>query len=115
MKLIKSSVIQRFEKLRSAQQANASISQCGYLRIKYKIKTSFNARALLFFFINLFILFIYFWLRWVFIAAGGLSLVVASRDHSSLRCVGFSLRGLLLLQSMGSRRAGLSSCGSQAQ
>ena len=31
-------------------------------------------------FLNLFILFIYyFWLRWVFIAARGLSLVVASR------------------------------------
>ena len=31
-----------------------------------------------FFLINLFILFIYFWLRWVFVAARGLSLVVAS-------------------------------------
>ena len=30
------------------------------------------------FFINLFILFIYFWLRWVFVAACGLSLVAAS-------------------------------------
>ena len=27
-------------------------------------------------------LFIYFWLRWVFIAAGGLSLVVASGGYS---------------------------------
>ena len=39
-------------------------------------------------------LFIYFWLRWVFVAAHGLSLVVASG-------------GLLLLQSTGSRRTGL--------
>ena len=33
---------------------------------------------------------------------------------SSLRCTGFSLRWLLLLQSTGSRRAGFSSCGSWA-
>lgn len=46
MRLTKSGLTQRFEKLPSAQQANASISQCGYLRIKYTIKTSFNARAL---------------------------------------------------------------------
>ena len=42
-------------------------------------------------------LFIYFWLRWVFVAVCGLSLVVASGGYSSLRCVGFSLRWLLLL------------------
>ena len=42
-------------------------------------------------------LFIYFWLRWVFVAAHGFSLVVASRGCSSLRCEGFSLRWLLLL------------------
>ena len=59
-----------------------------------------------FFLINLFILFIYFWLRWVFVAARGLSLVAASRGYSSLWCAGFSLRWLLLLQSTGSRRAG---------
>ena len=39
----------------------------------------------------------------------GLSLVAASRGHSLLRCVGFSL------QSMGSRCAGFSSCGTRAQ
>ena len=66
--------------------------------------------------IDLFIyLFIYFWLCWVFIAAHGLSVVVASRGYSSLQCVGFSLWWLLLLQSMGSRRAGFNSCGTQAQ
>ena len=58
-------------------------------------------------------LLIYFWLCWVFIAARGLSLVAASWGYSSLRCVGFSLRWLLLLRSTGSMRAG-SSCGSQA-
>ena len=42
-------------------------------------------------------LFIYFWLRWVFVAAHGFSLVVVSRGCSSLRCEGFSLRWLLLL------------------
>ena len=50
--------------------------------------------------------FIYFWLHWVFIAARGLSLVVVSGGYSSLLCVGFSLRWLLLSQSTGCRRAG---------
>ena len=59
-------------------------------------------------------LFIYFCLRWVFIAACGVSLVVVSGGYSSLRCVGFSLRWLLLLRSMGSSCAGFSSCGSWA-
>ena len=44
-----------------------------------------------------------------------LSLVAASGGYSLLRCAGFSLRWLLLLQSMGSRRAGFSSCGAWAQ
>ena len=44
----------------------------------------------------------------------GFSLVVASRDYSSLPCTGFSLRWLLLLWSTGSRRAGFSSCGTRA-
>ena len=38
-----------------------------------------------------------------------------SERDSSLRCVGFSLQWLLLLQSMGFRRAGFSSCGTQAR
>ena len=38
-------------------------------------------------------LFIYFWLPWVFIAAHGLSLVVAIRGYSLLRCMGFSSCG----------------------
>ena len=49
-------------------------------------------------FIYLFILkFIYFWLRWVFIAVRGLSLVVASGGYSLLQYAGFSLQWLLLL------------------
>ena len=53
-------------------------------------------------------LFIYLWLHWVFVAARGLSLVVASRGYSSLWCAGFSL------WSTGSRCTGFSSCGSGA-
>ena len=59
-------------------------------------------------------LFIYFWLHWVFVAARGLSLVVVSGAYSLLWCAGFSLRWLPLLQSIGSRCVGFSSCGSQA-
>ena len=60
------------------------------------------------YFLNLFIYL--FWLRWVLIAAHGLSLVAASGGHSSLWCTGFSLWWLLLLRSTGSRRAGFSRC-----
>ena len=67
------------------------------------------------FFFNLFILFIYFWLCWVFVAGRGLSLVAVSGGYSPLRCTGFSLRWLLLLQSTGSRHVGFSSCGMRAQ
>ena len=45
-------------------------------------------------------LFIYFWLHWAFVAARGLSLVAASRSHSSLQCVALSLRWPLPLWSM---------------
>ena len=50
---------------------------------------------LFFYFINLFI---YFWLRWVFVAACGLSLVVVSGGYSLLRYAGFSLRWLLVVE-----------------
>ena len=43
------------------------------------------------FFINLFILFIYFWLRWVFVAVHGLPLVAVSKGYSLFWCAGFSL------------------------
>ena len=61
-----------------------------------------------------FVVFVLFWLRWVFIAARRLSLVVASGGYSSLRCAGFSLQWLLLLRSTGSRCTGFSGCGSRA-
>ena len=67
------------------------------------------------FFFNKFILCIYFWLRWVFVAACGLSLVAVSHGYSSLRCTGFSLQWLLSLRSTGSRCAGFSSCSTWAQ
>ena len=53
-------------------------------------------------------LFIYLWLRWVFAAACGLSLVAASGGYSSLLCMGFSSRWLLLLQRTGSKCSGFS-------
>ena len=59
-----------------------------------------------FFFLMKTYLFIYFWLCWVFISVRGLSLVVASGGHSSLRCAGLSLSQPLLLRSTGSRHAG---------
>ena len=62
-----------------------------------------------------FFIIIYFWLHWVFAARGGLSLVAASGGHSSLRCTGFSLPWPPLLQSTGSKRVGLTSCGTWAQ
>ena len=61
---------------------------------------------ILFLKINLFIIYFYFWLHWVFVAVHGLSLVAASG--------GYSLRRFLLLRSTGSRRTGFSSCGSRA-
>ena len=55
------------------------------------------------FFLNLFI---DFWLCWVFVSVRGLSLVAASRGHSSSRCAGLSLSWPLLLRGTGSRCAG---------
>ena len=60
----------------------------------------------------LFLNFIYFW---VFVAAHRLSLVVVSRGHSWLQCVGLSLLWLLLLHSTDSRDVGFSSCSTRAQ
>ena len=76
---------------------------------KYIIKMSSLSILLLLLFLNLFIL--------GCIGSSllcGLSLVAASGGYSSLRWVGFALWWLLLLQSLGSRCVGFSSCGSQA-
>ena len=64
----------------------------------------YNTHIKIFYF--LFFLFIYFWLCWVFVSVRGLSLVAASRGHSSSRCAGLSPSRPLLLRSTGSRRAG---------
>ena len=57
---------------------------------------------------GLIFIYFYFWLCWV------PTLVSASRGYSSLWCMGFSLRWFPLLQIMGSRHTGFSSCGIQA-
>ena len=51
-------------------------------------------------------LILYIWLHWIFVAARGLSQLAASGGYSSLRCVGYSVRWLLLLQSTGSSNPG---------
>ena len=76
----------------------------GYLFFEYTWTKIFS--NFFFFSFIYFLKFIYFCLRWVFVAEQGLSLVAASRGYSSLRCMGFSLWWLLLLQSMGSRHVG---------
>ena len=71
---------------------------CFFLKvISLRLTFRFMMIRILIIFIYLFI-----WLRWVFFAARGLSLVASSG-------------GLLLLRSTGSRRVGFSSCGTQAQ
>ena len=52
-----------------------------------------------------------FRLCWVFVAAGGLSALVASRGCSPVAVLRLRLRWLLKLQSMSSRMRGLSSRG----
>ena len=68
----------------------------------FKLRTVCCCCFFKFLFIYLFI----FWLCWVFVSVRGLSLVAASRGHSSSRCAGLSLSRPLLLRSTGSRRAG---------
>ena len=65
-----------------------------FFKAKGKVKRLLPNRMEILFY---FILFIYFWLHWALVAVRGLSLVAASGGYSSLRCVGFSLRWLLLL------------------
>ena len=72
-----------------------------------QIRHDLKKKVFFVFFFNTFVyLFIYFWLRWVFVSVRGLSLVVASGGHSSSRCAGFSLSWPLPLRGTGSRRTG---------
>ena len=48
-------------------------------------------------------IFVFIWLHWVSVAACQLSLVAERGGYSSMQCLGFLLRWLLLLLSMGSR------------
>ena len=59
--------------------------------------------------------FIYLWLCWVFVSVRGLSLVVASGGHSSLRCAGplTVAASLVVEHRLQTRR--LSNCGSRVQ
>ena len=68
---------------------------------------------IVFFFKCAFILFIYFWLCWVFVAMR-LSLVVVSRGYSLMWCKGFSLPWLLSLCRTPLGHADFSSCSTRA-
>ena len=63
---------------------------------------------------NFIYLFIYFWLRWTFVAVCGLSLVAASGGLLFIVVRGLLIAVASLLWSTGSRHAGFSSCGSWA-
>ena len=107
----------KFVKLKSLV-STVVIEEIGLVRLSgvvwFTCALCVYSSTLSFFFFFKFYLFIYFWLRWVFVAACWLSLVAASGGYSSLQCAGFSLRWLLLLQSTSSRHVGFSSCGTWA-
>ena len=91
-------------------QGHASLmNSAKHLKRNYSYQTFFFKKK------NIFILFIYFWLHWVFVVVRGLSLVAVSRGYSSLCCADFSLRRLLLLWSTNSSCTAFSSCGMWAQ
>ena len=109
---------------------SATLSYCSFV-VSFEIRKCESSNFVfyaLFFFFNLFqdgfgysgCLFLLkaylfnFWLRWVFVAASGLSLVAVSGGYSSLQCVGFLLWRLLLWR-MSSGWTGFSSCSAWAQ
>ena len=75
---------------------------------------SFEQSVVFFFFFKNYL---YFWLRWVFVAACRTSVVVASWGYSSLQCAGFLLQrgGFFCCGAQARGRAGFSSCGTWAQ
>ena len=58
------------------------------------------AGGFFFFYLKIY-LFIYFWLRWLFVAVRGLSPAAASGGHSPLQCAGLSLQWPLLVAEHG--------------
>ena len=92
-----------------------TISHSWYFLFFVSSKSKFPSGIIYFQSEPLLFAFIYFCLRWVFIALYRLSLVLENRGYSSLFCAGFSLQWLLLLQSTGSRPCRLSSFGAWAQ
>ena len=69
-------------------------------------------------FVCLFVCLFIYWLCWVFVAACGLFLVMASGGYSLFRCAGFSLRWLLFVAEQGLQGRGLQQLwleGSRAQ
>ena len=59
-------------------------------------------------------LYLFIWLCWIFLAVWGLSLFVLHGSYSPAVVCGFLISVASLLQSMGSRHVGFSSCGSRA-
>ena len=104
LKIFKSSVENHFHQLGHVN--------CYDVWVPHKLseKTFLTGFPHMILYLNVMKTFFFFWLRWVFVVACGLSLVAASGGYSSLRCVGFSLQWLLLLWSIGSRCMGFSSC-----
>ena len=90
----------------SFQQRNFDVITQGEINLMLLYFSTIIFLFVFFCFFKKFYLFIYLWLCWVFVSVRGLSLVVASRGHSSSRCAGLSLSRPLLLRSTGSRRAG---------
>ena len=68
--------------------------------LAFRMYNSLLVIVFLFFKFTYFLKF-FVWLRWVFIATRGLSLVAVSRGYSSLGCAGFSSRWLLFVAEHG--------------
>ena len=103
----------------SAEMKPSIISECnkrGFHKsqVVRKAKIAANEQLCFYFYLFNFVLCVYFGLHWVFVAAHWLSLVCGGGEqgqrYSSLRCTGFLFQWLLLLQSIGSRHKGFSSC-----
>ena len=92
-------------------QIDLGIVQCFPLTFRFNLALTFIFCCCCF---CLFVLFIFGGIGSSLLRVG-FSLVVESGGYSLLQCMGFSLWQLLLLQSTGSRHAGFSSCGTQAQ